>query len=351
MKANTNRMNKGNMLRYFIFIVYFVLLASACKKNEVAGESTVSGVVLDKSMMLLGVGENETITARELPGTAAIISANWTSSDNNVATVTDGRVTGIAYGTATITAISKNGKHKDVCTVTVSKTIALRSQIRWGDNVLINLKGEDTVTIDWGEGSKFETFSFQDYTSFRHFYAHTNISFITIKISGNNIKEFYCTSLILTNLDVSRNPELTGLYLDRNQLSSLDISGNPKLASLIIYSNQIQSLDMSENRELSRLTVSNCLLTSLDVSKNTKLSTLICNQNQITNLNLSASQFFLRILNCSNNQLTTEALNNLFESLHDFTFTNQEKIIYISNNPGADDCNRSIATNKGWSVR
>ena len=52
----------------------------------------------------------------------------------------------------------------------------------------------------------------------------------------------------------------------------------------------------------------------------------------------------LRSLNCYNNQLTATALNALFNSLPATTYGS----ISISGNPGAGSCDRSIATNKGW---
>ncbi len=42
-----------------------------------------------------------------------------TSSDTNVATVTNGVVKGISAGTATITATTKDGNFTDTCEVTV----------------------------------------------------------------------------------------------------------------------------------------------------------------------------------------------------------------------------------------
>ena len=49
-------------------------------------------------------------------------TVTWTSSDDEVATVTDGVVTGVAAGTATITAtITVDGtSYTDTCAVTVT---------------------------------------------------------------------------------------------------------------------------------------------------------------------------------------------------------------------------------------
>jgi hypothetical protein len=70
---------------------------------------------------------------------------------------------------------------------------------------------------------------------------------------------------------------------------------------------------------------------------------LICSNNQLTALDMS-SNTALMVLICFNNQLTADALNALFRSLPTVG-TNE---INIWNNPGTGDCDRSIATAKGW---
>jgi len=57
----------------------------------------------------------------------------------------------------------------------------------------------------------------------------------------------------------------------------------------------------------------------------------------------------LESLWCSDNQLSVIGLNALFGTLHDNAISDG-KSIYISDNPGTDSCNTSIATAKGWEV-
>jgi hypothetical protein len=51
-------------------------------------------------------------------------------------------------------------------------------------------------------------------------------------------------------------------------------------------------------------------------------------------------------LDCSFNQLSATALNDIFAALT----PRQGGWVNISYNPGASTCNQSIATNKGWYV-
>jgi hypothetical protein len=53
-------------------------------------------------------------------------------------------------------------------------------------------------------------------------------------------------------------------------------------------------------------------------------------------------------LYCSPNKLSVAALNTLFRSLHSNTIADLSKLIAIDANPGAKNCDRTIATNKGW---
>ena len=80
----------------------------------------VADISFDKTTMLLAVGKSETISASVLPLGATNKRLNWTSSNTAVATVSDGVVTAVAVGTATITATSTDGSNiSATCAVTV----------------------------------------------------------------------------------------------------------------------------------------------------------------------------------------------------------------------------------------
>ncbi|MCD5070353.1 Ig domain-containing protein [Enterococcus faecium] len=80
-----------------------------------------SGVTLNKTTTTLVVGASETLSATVLPADATDKSVKYSSSNETIATVTpvQGKITGIAAGTATITATTANGKTA-VCEVTVT---------------------------------------------------------------------------------------------------------------------------------------------------------------------------------------------------------------------------------------
>jgi alpha-tubulin suppressor-like RCC1 family protein len=80
----------------------------------------VTGVTLDKTSMSLTVGGTETLTATVQPSDAANKNVTWASGNTAVATVSNGLVTAMAAGTATITAATQDGNKTATCAVTVS---------------------------------------------------------------------------------------------------------------------------------------------------------------------------------------------------------------------------------------
>ncbi len=80
----------------------------------------VSSIKVDKGSVSLSVGSSEIVIASVLPENASNKSLTWASSNNNIATVSNGRITGISEGTATIKVTSHNGKYKEI-KVTVNK--------------------------------------------------------------------------------------------------------------------------------------------------------------------------------------------------------------------------------------
>ena len=81
---------------------------------------SVTGVTLDTDKLELFTGESETLTAKVLPETATDKSVTWESSNPDVATVEDGKVTAVKAGEATITVKTVDGGYTATCTVTVT---------------------------------------------------------------------------------------------------------------------------------------------------------------------------------------------------------------------------------------
>lgn len=90
---------------------------SGTKPKEIAVET----ITLDKSEVTIKEGSNYTLTPTITPEDATNKLVIWTSEDENIATVEDGKITAVAEGTTTITATTKDGEHTATCKVTVTK--------------------------------------------------------------------------------------------------------------------------------------------------------------------------------------------------------------------------------------
>ena len=80
----------------------------------------VNGVTLEKTELALTVGGDATLTATVAPANATNKTVTWTTSNDQVAAVADGKVTAVGAGEATITVTTADGGFKATCTVTVT---------------------------------------------------------------------------------------------------------------------------------------------------------------------------------------------------------------------------------------
>ena len=84
-------------------------------------EVEVESISLDKTTLKVGPGKtSEALVVTFTPANATNKTITWTSNATSIATVSDGKVTGIKEGTATITVTSANGKTA-TCNVTIAE--------------------------------------------------------------------------------------------------------------------------------------------------------------------------------------------------------------------------------------
>lgn len=69
----------------------------------------------------MDTGDTETLVATVAPANATDKTVTWSSDDTEVATVTNGLVTAIGAGTATITVTTTDGSFTATCSVTVTE--------------------------------------------------------------------------------------------------------------------------------------------------------------------------------------------------------------------------------------
>ena len=82
----------------------------------------VTGVSLDKESGTIEINKTVTLNPTITPSNATNKSVKWKSSDNGVATVNEGVVTGVGVGTATISCVTVDGNFKADYEVTVTQS-------------------------------------------------------------------------------------------------------------------------------------------------------------------------------------------------------------------------------------
>ena len=129
---------------------------ATCKVTVEAATIAVTGVTLNKTETSIFVGGSETLTATVAPADATNQKVTWKSDKPEIATVdANGKVTGVAVGTATITATAQDGSGvSGSCTVTVLsavKTVTVTpANLTLGQNKSYTLKA--TVEV-FGSGT------------------------------------------------------------------------------------------------------------------------------------------------------------------------------------------------------
>ena len=99
----------------------------------------VTGVSVSPGSLSGKVGESGTLTANVEPDKASNKNVSWTSSNDDVATVSNGNVTFKGKGTATITVTTKDGDYSATASVSVeAKDVPVES---------VSVSGESSVTV------------------------------------------------------------------------------------------------------------------------------------------------------------------------------------------------------------
>ena len=120
---------------------------ATCKVTVVAKEIPVTSVSLDQTAVELAEGGEVTLTATVKPDDATNKNVSWSSSNSSVASVTDGVVTAVKEGTATITVKTDDGNKTATCKVTVvAKEIPVTSVSLDQTAVELAEGGEVTLT-------------------------------------------------------------------------------------------------------------------------------------------------------------------------------------------------------------
>lgn len=121
--------------KYLLLVTSLAFTLASCTLNNNGssingeGENTVEtidvrGVTLNKNSLSLYEGNSENLVATITPQNADNQEVIWSSNDESVAIVSEGKVSAIKEGTAIITVTTKDGGYSATCTITVSKVVS-----------------------------------------------------------------------------------------------------------------------------------------------------------------------------------------------------------------------------------
>lgn len=114
-----------------------LLLVTSCAKDPII----VTGITLDKSNSTIQIGASDNLSVFFTPADASNRNITWRSSDQKVATVLNGVVTGVALGNITITAVSQSDTTmQKVCTVLVIPSTGM---------TVVPVSGDITANTTW----------------------------------------------------------------------------------------------------------------------------------------------------------------------------------------------------------
>lgn len=169
-------------MKKILCAIAVIVTVFACKREDPAGNKKVvaTAVSLDKNEMTIEEEAQEKLSATFSPSNATGQTLVWESSDESVAVVEEGTVTGMLPGTADI--IVKSGELADTCRVTVvDKVIDWDSMGHVGSGHVVNLNRVGTV------GGTEYTYECWTENSSHSFVYYDNGTF---SASWNNIKCF-----------------------------------------------------------------------------------------------------------------------------------------------------------------
>ena len=201
----------------------------------------VTGMSLNKDSTLLNKDQTETFAATVIPANATNKSVLWSTSDSSVATVdTNGVVTGVKSGTATLTVTTVDGGFQKSAIVVVDNTPptitweGVVDGLNYSDSVVPTVKAEDalsgllslTVNLDgraWTLGTPITQKG-----------AHTLIATAVDKLGNKTISTVNFTVYETTVLKVDHS---LGIYSEVTSLRSVlaAANGQQPLAGETVY--------------------------------------------------------------------------------------------------------------------
>ena len=211
-------------------------------------------------------------------------------------------------------------------------------------NLWLNDNQLSTIQTPKGGMPKLEVFNLSN-NQFETFDFSIVPSVTELVISGNKFEG---------DIDLSQNKSLEKFFAYDNQIGNITFS-NSGLTTLSVSNNQLKSLNVPSS-DLYWVEANNNQLMGVNVSATTNLYLLHLDNNKLNSLNLDGKNILVS-LSIRNNQFESNSLDKLYGQLPDLSDVGVSsensswmKWVFVEGNPGANDADYTILTNKGWNV-
>jgi len=179
----------------------------------------VTGISLDKSSMTINVGDTETLIPTITPDNATSQNITWESSNEEIAIVdSEGNITGLKSGNATITSITKDGNKKATCEITV---VAVED-----DTPIVNVESvsldRKTISMKIGENETLTAIiTPNDATNKNLIWNSSNESVLTVDQNGRIVAVGSGTSNItVTSIDGNKT-DICEVTVEKDEIQSV----------------------------------------------------------------------------------------------------------------------------------
>lgn len=206
-------------------------ITSSCAVNVTSPEP--DSVSLDQTTMILEKGEITTLTATVSPSDASQ-EVSWSSSDTSIAKISDGIVTAVSIGSATLTAQTPNGKSAS-CILTVTPPEAI--SVNLNQTSLDLTVGNSTTlraTVSLSDASQEVSWSSSNpsvVTVLNGKITAVSAGISTVTAKTSNGKSASCTVTVKIPEATSISLNQTSLTLEKGKSSTLTATVSPSNAS------------------------------------------------------------------------------------------------------------------------
>lgn len=127
IRANTMPYNSSGWYEHFWGVI-------RPKFADTPSNVPTTGIALNATQFTMGVGESRTITATVSPSNATNKNVTWSSNAPEIATVSNGKITGVSAGACTITAKAANGQTASCLVVVFPKDAGASSFMSYNEH-------------------------------------------------------------------------------------------------------------------------------------------------------------------------------------------------------------------------